>query len=61
MDIVDNVQENIINVEIFINDDKLFLQNFYETAYEYQFPPSTSILSCIDSVIIHKINKALFF
>jgi len=48
---ISNVQENIINVPIFVHDDSVFIQNFRECNPQYQFLPLMSILIIIDSVL----------
>ena len=50
-DIIDNLQENIVNIELFVNNDDVFMQNYKAKSPNYQFPPSLSILLYINSVI----------
>lgn len=47
---ISNSQSSVINIPVFVSDDKVFMQNFRETNQQYQFLPSTTILIVIDSV-----------
>lgn len=49
---ISNSQSSVINIPVFVSDDKVFLQNFRETNQIYQFLPNTTILIAIDSVIL---------
>ena len=48
---ISNFQNSIVNIPVFVSDDKVFLQTFRETNPQYQFLPTTTILISIDSVI----------
>ena len=51
---ISNFQNSVINIPVFVSDDKVFLQNFQETNQNYQFLPNTTILIAIDSVIFFR-------
>ena len=51
---ISNSQSSVINIPVFVSDDKVFLQNFRETNQHYQFLPNTTILIAIDSVIFFR-------